>query len=169
MHPRAAELIHLLDLEPHPEGGYYRRIHRSESRVLREADGIGRRALTSIYYLLTEGSLSRWHRVCADEAWHHYEGAPLELLVFEADGSLTSSHRLGPLLEGDTPAYVVPAGWWQAARPLGAYSLVGCTVGPGFEFADFTLLADLPEEERPASPSFADFELFLPCPNCSLY
>ena len=161
MHPRAAELICLLDLEPHPEGGYYRRIHRSESRVLREADGTRRRALTSIYYLLTEGSLSRWHRVLADEAWHHYEGAPLELLGFAADVPHNFLHRLGPLQEGGSPAYVVPAGWWQAARPLGAYSLVGCTVGPGFEFEDFTLLADLPEEERPAYPSFLDFALFL--------
>jgi len=214
MHPRAEELIQQLNLEPHPEGGYYRRIHRSESRVLREADGTRRRALTSIYYLLTEGSLSRWHRVLADEAWHHYEGAPLELLGFAADVPLTFSHRLGPLQgnavdtaviptgrdcrypehrevnlvcppwqlgsgnpcrndeenlnstalplqEGDSPVYVVPAGWWQAARPLGAYSLVGCTVGPGFEFEDFTLLADLPEEERSAFPHFADFELFL--------
>jgi len=161
MHPRAEELIRLLDLEPHPEGGYYRRIYKSESLVLRGKDGIERRALTSIYFLLTEGCVSRWHRVNADEAWHHYEGAILELLSFSADGSVGFSHQLGPLLEGGSPAHVVPAGWWQAARPLGAYSFVGCTVGPGFEFEDFTLVAELPEESRPVPPVISDFALFL--------
>ena len=161
MHPRAEELIRSLDLEPHPEGGFYRRIHQSESRVLREADDAVRRALTSIYYLLPEGSISRWHRVFADEAWHHYEGAAVDLLSFAPDGSNALSQLLGPLQQGVAPACVVPAGWWQAARPLGAYVLVGCTVGPGFEFEDFTLLADLPEADRPAPSGFADFELFL--------
>lgn len=158
---RAEELIRLLDLEPHPEGGYYRRIYRSASRVRRVADGEERRALTSIYYLLTEGSLSRWHRVCSDEAWHYYEGEGLELLGFDANGAHAFKHLLAPLGQGGSPACVVPAGWWQAARPLGAYALVGCTVGPGFEFADFTLLADLPEQGQPKAPDFADFALFL--------
>jgi predicted cupin superfamily sugar epimerase len=161
MHPRAEALIGLLDLAPHPEGGFYRRIHQAETRVLREADGRGRRALTSIYYLLPEGSLSRWHRVLADEAWHHYEGAAVELLGFDGLGRRAFTHRLGPLPDGCAPAHVVPAGWWQAARPLGEYALVGCTVGPGFEFEDFTLLADVPAADRPAPPGLADFALFL--------
>ena len=161
MNPRALELIRLLDLRPHPEGGFYRRIHYSGNRVLRQSDRVKRRALTSIYYLLPEGACSRWHRVWADEAWHHYEGAPLELLSFAADGSNLSVHRLGPLDSGAAPVHVVPAGCWQAARSLGDYSLVGCTVGPGFEFEDFTLLSDLPESERPTPAGFADFLLFL--------
>ena len=152
---RPLELIRLLELEPHPEGGFYRRIYRSENSVLREADGVGRRALTSIFYLLTEGSHSRWHRVNADEAWHYYEGAALELLGFAADGTQAFAQQLGPLQQGGSPAHVVPANWWQAARTLGAYTLVGCTVGPGFEFEDFTLLADLPEADRPTPPDFA--------------
>ena len=159
--PRAKELIRLLDLEPHPEGGYYRRIYRSASRVLRVADGEERRALTSIYYLLPEGSLSRWHRVRSDEAWHYYEGEGLELLGFDETGAHPFRQILAPLGQGGSPAHVVPAGWWQAARPLGAYALVGCTVGPGFEFADFTLFADLPEPGRTRPPDIADFTLFL--------
>lgn len=161
MNPRTLELIHLLDLQPHPEGGFYRRVHGSDSRVLRLADQIERRALTTIYYLLPEGSISRWHRVVSDEAWHFYEGAPLELFSFAADGSKPSIHRLGPLEFDAMPVHVVPAGWWQAARSLGGYSLVGCTVGPGFEFEDFTLLADLPDSQRPIPFNVADFPLFL--------
>ncbi len=120
-----------------------------------------RRALTTIYYLLPEETCSRWHSVGADETWHHYEGALLELLSFAADGSSPCVYRLGPLADGASPVHVVPAGWWQAARTLGAYSLVGCTVGPGFEFEDFTLLADLPEGERPFPSGLADFALFI--------
>ncbi len=161
MHPRAQELIHLLELEPHPEGGFYRRIYRSNCLVLRKLDGNERRSLTSIYYLLTEGSLSRWHRVLADEAWHHYEGEALQLLSFAPDGYGPILQTLGPLQQGSQPAYVVPAGWWQAARPLGACVLVGCTVGPGFEFEDFTLLAQLPKQDRPKIPDIADFALFV--------
>jgi len=158
---RALELIRLLDLQPHPEGGFYRRIYASDSRVLRQSDQLERRALTSIYYLLPAGACSRWHRVLSEEAWHFYEGAPLELLSFAADGSGGSSLRLGTLAEGLSLAHVIPAGWWQAARSLGDYSLLGCTVGPGFEFEDFTLLADIPEAQRPTPPDLRDYTLFL--------
>lgn len=161
MEPRPLELIRLLNLQPHPEGGYYRQIYRSENQVLRGIDGVERRALTTIYFLLTAGSCSRWHKVLADEVWHHYEGAALELLSFPPDGANLVSHRLGPLAQGSSPVHVVPAGWWQAARPLGAYALVGCTVAPGFEFEDFTLLADLPEIDRAIPPNFAEFSQFL--------
>lgn len=161
MNERAEALIRLLNLHPHPEGGFYRRIHQSENRVFRSQDGIDRRALTTIYYLLPEGSISRWHAVEADEVWHFYEGAPLELLSFDARGSSLSMHQLGPLESGCSPVFVVPAGWWQAARSLGAYTLVGCTVGPGFEFEDFTLLADLPEAERPPQPKLPNFSSYL--------
>lgn len=139
---RAAELIALLGLEPHPEGGFYREVFRSASRVA--LDGRGERsALTTIYFLLPAGAQSRWHRVDSDEVWHFYEGDPLELLELDASGTTLARHRLGPIGEGNAaPVRTIPAGAWQAARPLGAYALVGCTVGPGFEFADFRMLAD---------------------------
>jgi uncharacterized protein len=152
MHPRAAELIASLDLRPHPEGGFYREIFRSGAQV-RPADGRGpRAALTTIYFLLPEGTFSRWHRVASDEVWHLYEGGPLELLQLSAPGHDLARHRLGPVGgDAEAPVHAVPAGTWQAARPASGragyagYALVGCTVGPGFEFADFCLLADDPE------------------------
>jgi predicted cupin superfamily sugar epimerase len=104
-----------------------------------------RAALTAIYFLLPEGAVSRWHRVASDELWHHYEGAPLELLQTPPDAPRLERFRLGPLADRQAPVHCVPAQWWQAARPLGAYTLVGCTVGPGFDFADFELLRDRPE------------------------
>ncbi|MEO8017164.1 MAG: cupin domain-containing protein, partial [Pseudomonadota bacterium] len=138
MHPRAAELITRLQLEPHPEGGYYREIFRS-SNLVSPADGRGpRAALTTIYFLLPAGIVSRWHRVAADEVWHLYEGGPLEVLSIDPACSTLSSHQL----EAHAPVCTVAAAHWQAARTSGDYALVGCTVGPGFDFADFTILAD---------------------------
>jgi predicted cupin superfamily sugar epimerase len=126
---------------PHPEGGYYREIWRGGLEV-EPADGRGgRAALTSIYFLLPAGAVSRWHRVRSDELWHHYEGAPLELLLVPPDEPRLERFRLGPLGPEQEPVRCVPARWWQAARSLGAYTLVGCTVGPGFEFSDFELLS----------------------------
>jgi len=143
MHPRAAELITALGLQPHPEGGFYREIYRSTAQVS-PADRRGARAaLTTIYYLLPEGTFGRWHQVASDEVWHHYEGGPLELLELNASGQTVLRHVLGPVGGGtEAPVYTVSAGIWQAARPLGQYAFVGCTVGPGFDFADFRLLAD---------------------------
>lgn len=143
MHPRAAELIAALNLRPHPEGGFYRQIFRSKVHVA-PMDGRGpRAALTTIYFLLTEGSFSRWHQVASDEVWHLYEGGPLELLELSASGQSVLRHRLGPVGNGtDAPVCTIGAGIWQAARPLGQYAFVGCTVGPGFDFADFRLLAE---------------------------
>jgi len=143
MHPRAAELIAVLGLQPHPEGGFYRQIFRSPVQVS-PMDGRGpRAALTTIYFVLPEGSFSRWHQVASDEVWHLYEGGPLELLELSAPGQSILRHRLGPVGSGtDTPVCTIGAGIWQAARPLGQYAFVGCTVGPGFDFADFRLLAD---------------------------
>ena len=146
MHPRAAELVATLDLRPHPEGGFYREIFRSTAQVT-PADGRGpRAALTTIYFLLAEGAVSRWHRVTSDEVWHLYEGGPLELLEFGASGGALVRHQLGPVGSGTgAPVCTIRAGMWQAARPLADYALVGCTVGPGFDFADFRLLADDPD------------------------
>lgn len=141
MHPRAATLIGDLALRPHPEGGHYREIFRSARQVVADGDRGPRSALTVIHFLLAAGETSRWHRVRSDEAWHLVEGGPLELLVIDEDLEHLERHVLAT--GGRTgPAAVVPAGAWQAARPLGQFALAGCTVGPGFEFDDFTLLRD---------------------------
>ena len=159
MHPRAAELIATLDLEPHPEGGFYREVFRSASQVT-PADHRGTRAaLTTIYFLLPEGSVSRWHQVTSDEVWHLYEGGPLELLELSASGHDLTRHRLGAVGDGGAPVCTIRAGNWQAARPLASYALVGCTVGPGFDFADFRLLSDnreLSTTVRAAYPEVAE-------------
>lgn len=140
MDPRARQLIAELELQPHPEGGYYRELFRSAARVQPTDARPVRAALTTIYFLLTAGAHSRWHRVASDEVWHLYEGGELELLI--ADEQLSDVRRvvLGKASQGVGPVFVVPAGWWQAARSLGSYTLVGCTVGPGFEFDDFSFL-----------------------------
>jgi uncharacterized protein len=133
MIPRVQDLIRDLGLAPHPEGGFYREVHRSPT-----PPGV-RPASTAIYFLLVHGQASRWHRVDAEEAWHHYEGDPLELLW--EDGTLVRA-ELGP----DRRLAVVPAHAWQAARPLGNYALLGCTVAPGFEFSGFSMMVDVPGE-----------------------
>ena len=149
MHPRVDELINLLRLEPHPEGGLFRRIYRSQLMVTPSDSRGPRVALTVIYFLLVQGGVSRWHRVTSDEAWHWYEGYPLELFTAPSDTGVIRSSLLGPLAGTASPQLVVPAGHWQAARASGAYTLVGCSVGPGFEYSDFNLLTALPEHGRP--------------------
>jgi predicted cupin superfamily sugar epimerase len=144
MHSRAAELIRILGLRPHPEGGHYAQMYRSSSRVRPLERDAERPSLTTIYFLLAAGEHSRWHRVLSDEVWHYYEGDPLELLRFDDRGGLHRV-RLGPVAHETRPVAVIPAGSWQAARPSGAYTLGGCTVGPGFDFADFTLAVDAPD------------------------
>lgn len=130
----AAEVIALLDLQPHPEGGHYRETFRDP----REVDG--RSVGTAIYFLLAEGERSHWHHIDAAELWHFYEGAPLELEV--VDGTSRRVVTLGPdIVAGQRPQGVVPAGAWQAARTLGAWTLVGCTVAPGFDFSTFEMAA----------------------------
>ena len=148
MDARAAELIQILGLRPHPEGGHYREVFRSK-------------ALTSIYFLLAAGEQSRWHRVMADEAWHFYEGDPLDLMWLNPSGSDCTRRVLGPVSKAHAPVHVVPAGCWQAARPSGAYTLVGCSVGPGFEFADFALLADHAAEADALRRRFPDLAALL--------
>jgi uncharacterized protein len=130
----ADEVVRRLDLKPHPEGGFYRETFRDERR-----DGAGRAASTAIYYLLGTGDVSEWHRVDAAEIWHFYAGAPL-VLTMSTNGHDAAAHRLGPdLARGERPQLVVPAGWWQTATSLGAWTLVGCTVAPGFRFEGFEL------------------------------
>lgn len=141
----AGRLVSELGLVPHPEGGFYGEVHRSEA-VVHPADGRGARAaLTSIYFLLPADAVSRWHRVLSDEVWHFYEGAPLDLWTASPDIQQVRRKRLGKLDSGQQPVITVPGNCWQAARSTGNYSLVGCTVGPGFDFSDFALAADVPQ------------------------
>ena len=122
----ADDLIRQLGLQPHPEGGYFRETFRDGNT--------GRAHSTAIYFLLKQGQASRWHRVDAAEVWHYYRGAPLELKIGK------TLVRLGPgIAAGEMPQAVVPPGAWQAARSLGDYTLVGCTVAPGFEFSKFEM------------------------------
>jgi predicted cupin superfamily sugar epimerase len=126
----ADSLIAALGLAPHPEGGHFRETFRDT------AGPNGRSLSTAIYFLLRKGEFSKWHRIDAVEVWHWYKGAPLELLVKSTPHDPSQRRILGPRLEnGERPQQVVPAGTWQSARSLGDYSLVGCTVAPGFEFA----------------------------------
>jgi len=128
----ADDVIRLLDLKPHPEGGHFRETFRDPRRIE------GRAASTAIYYLLARGERSHWHHVDAAEVWHYYAGAPLALSI--AEQRRTASVRLGAdIAAGERPQAIVPAGAWQAAESLGDWTLVGCTVAPGFEFAGFTL------------------------------
>jgi predicted cupin superfamily sugar epimerase len=132
----AADLIRLLELRPHPEGGHFRETFRD----LRTIDG-GRAASTAIYFLLARGERSHWHRVDAVEVWHYYAGAPLTLEI--AEGGQRTAVALGPdIAAGERPQGIVPAGAWQAAQSLGDWTLVGCTVAPGFEFAGFELAVE---------------------------
>jgi uncharacterized protein len=144
MSPRADELIAFLGLRRHPEGGYYGEVHRSISLV-HPLDGRGARsALTAIYFLLARSDVSRWHRVLSDEVWHFCEGSPLQLWMADSAAESISRVQLGELAGDRRPLGTVPGGCWQAARSTGDYTLVGCTVGPGFDFNDFTLAVDCP-------------------------
>jgi uncharacterized protein len=127
------DIIRLLSLTPHPEGGHYCETFRDSL-----AAESGRAASTAIYFLLREGEISRWHRVDAAEVWHWYAGAPLSLIIVE-DGSRRAVRLGTDLPAGERPQAVVPAQAWQQAQSLGAWTLVGCTVAPGFEFAGFEL------------------------------
>lgn len=137
MSAEADALVRTLGLVAHPEGGHYRETYRHHA-----ADG-GRGAVTAIYYLLKAGERSAWHRVKdAVEIWHYYGGSPLALRV-AAEGGDTVEHRLGlDIAGGARPQAVVPAGAWQNAESLGAWTLVGCTVAPAFVFATFELAPD---------------------------
>ena len=128
----ARDIIATLGLERHPEGGWY-------IQSFKDAAGSGERPQsTAIYYLLEAGDLSHWHRVDAVEIWHYYAGAPLTLRV--SDGSEVQEQRLGPdILRGERPQFVVPRGVWQSAVSTGDWTLVGCTVAPGFQFSGFEL------------------------------
>src|SRR5262245_3643775 len=141
MDARVQQLIDLLDLRPHPEGGFYRETFRSDQALTLAPGGAPHSAATAIYFLLPAGVFSAFHVIHnADEIWHHYGGDPVEIHMISPDGE----HRcavLGPVLqEGEQPQVAVPNGTLQAAVPRGAaFALCGCTVSPGFDFADFEM------------------------------
>jgi predicted cupin superfamily sugar epimerase len=137
----ADEIVRLLGLEPHPEGGHFRETFRDAP------EGGGRAHSTAIYYLLKRGERSHWHRVDATEVWHFYAGAPLSLGI-APEGGAHEAVTLGPdLAAGERPQAVVPARAWQSAESLGEWTLIGCTVAPGFEFAGFEMA---PKDWEPA-------------------
>jgi hypothetical protein len=128
----ADAIIELLQMQPHPEGGYF-------AETFRDPEGGSRAHSTAIYYLLKEGERSHWHRVDATEIWHWYAGGPLALSLCK-DGGTPETRMLGQNLDaGERPQVVIPANVWQAAEPLGLWTLVGCTVAPGFEFSGFEM------------------------------
>ena len=130
----AADVIRLLDLAPHPEGGHFRETFR-DARLEN-----GRAMSTAIYFLLARGERSRWHRVDAAELWHYHAGAPLVLEIAAGEQGPVRRVTLGSdLAGGERPQGIVPAHHWQAAQSLGEWTLVGCTVAPGFEFAHFEM------------------------------
>lgn len=145
----AKEIVRLLDLAPHPEGGWFRETFRDA------APAGGRAHSTAIYYLLEAGDVSHWHRVTdAVEVWHWYAGGPLALTL-SPDGHDAEAFRLGPeLATGQRPQVMVPANCWQTAESLGAWTLCGCTVAPGFEFAGFEMAPDgwVPRPRAPRKP-----------------
>jgi predicted cupin superfamily sugar epimerase len=157
MHAR--DIITKLSLQPHPEGGWFREIYRSSERV-RGPNG-ERSAVTTIYYLLEQGQISRWHVVGADETWHFYQGAPLELLAYDASSQALTKHLLDTPGGASEPVAVVRAGVWQAALSQGAYSLLGCTVAPGFEFADFRFVSSLADHQRHFAHALSGWEHLL--------
>lgn len=132
---RADDIIAALVMQPHPEGGWY-------VQTFRDEHGGERGHSTAIYYLLRSGERSHWHRVRdAAEVWHYYAGAPLALRR-SSDGQASDTVVLGTdLAKGERPQAIVPAGWWQAAESLGDFTLVGCTVSPGFQFSSFEMAA----------------------------
>lgn len=130
----ARNIVSMLGLAPHPEGGWYRETWRSSERIGERAIG------TAIYFLLEAGQASQWHQVDADEFWLWHAGAPLELRLADANGANAQSIALGPdVLTGEQPQVLIPAGCWQATTAHKGWALVSCFVAPGFEFAGFKL------------------------------
>ena len=140
----ARQIIQLLGLQPHPEGGWYAETWRADAPTGERAVG------TSIYYLLEAGDVSHWHRVDATEIWHWYAGGPLSLTL-SPNGHDAEAMLLGPeLAAGQRPQRIVPKDWWQTATSMGAWTLVGCTVSPGFQFEGFEMA---PPDWRPTPRS----------------
>ena len=134
-----AELVAKLGLAPHPEGGFFRETYRAAESFTPAAIGAPRAVSTAILYLLNAGDKSRLHRIKSDELWHHYLGGGLRLTQLLPGGKIEETLIGADLAAGHKLQHAVPAGAWFGAEPLGAFALVGCTVAPGFDFADFEL------------------------------
>jgi len=156
---RVRALIDKLGLEPHPEGGSFREIYRASDRV-QTTRGV-RSAITAIYYLLERNQASRWHIVQSDEIWHFYEGSALELLGYDPEKRALVRYVLGNTTHDHQRVAVIRSGVWQAARSLGDCSLVGCSVGPGFEFEDFSFVANFPQHRMHFEDELAAFASLL--------
>ena len=130
----ADQIIKFLQLQPHPEGGWYKQTWKSEDTLSGRASG------TSIYFLLKAGEISHWHKIDSVEIWHYYDGSPLILRIANEDNTEIATKILGPnLAKSQSPQILVNKNLWQSAETTGDYTLVGCTVSPGFEFSKFTL------------------------------
>ena len=154
----AQEIIDDLGLQPHPEGGYYKEVYRSEMKLHSSPVDAQRNALTCIYFLLVKGQISRFHKVRHDEVWNFYLGDPLRLI------DLSSNHKseflLGDYQNSLDAQHTIKADHWQAAETTGEYSFVGCTVAPGFDFADFYFLRDH-EDCQPLSYQYPALQPFI--------
>ena len=145
MNKKSSEIIKQFKLVPHPEGGWFREILRSESYVIRK-DGEKRNNITGIYYLLLKNEISTWHRVnSADEIWIYLKGAPLNLWRLDDDDKELKKLRI----DSNNPIEMIPSGYWQAAKSCGKYTLTSCCVGPGFDFSDFEMLKNKNPSLRP--------------------
>lgn len=149
MDKKVKSLIKLLSLSRHPEGGYYRETFRSKIKIKSPRNKETRNVATNIYFLLPAGEASRFHMVLHDEIWHFYEGSPLELIEASPDGLSISKTLLGKNKNNTRYNHCVKGGNWQAAYSTGNYSLLGCTVAPGFSFDDFRFLRN--EQETRAA------------------
>ena len=140
--PTIDELVKQLGLLPHPEGGFYAETYRSAGGNSLSGEMQGYRSYsTAIYFLLTKGNFSALHRIKSDEVWHFYLGDPVHVHSISPEGAYHCIALGNHFSRGEVPQYVVPAGWWFGSESVGeiGYSLVGCTVAPGFDFADFEL------------------------------
>ncbi len=145
MDKKSSEIINQFKLLPHPEGGWFREVLRSESYLIRK-DGEKRNNITGIYYLLRKNEISAWHRFnYDDEVWIYLQGAPLNLWCLDHGNKDLRRLRL----DSNNPIEMIPAGYWQAAKSSGAFTLASCCVGPGFEFSDFDMLRNLDHYLRP--------------------
>jgi uncharacterized protein len=175
---RPQEIIQSIGLQPHPEGGWFKETYRSSQTVSSPVHGATRSSLTDIHFMLEQGQISRFHRVEHDEIWYWHEGDDLELVLWDAldIGATPRVITLGSLLTKDVISsessamtahksksqpkvykFIVPAGIWQAARPLGEYTLVSCAVAPGFDFEDFRFMEIQESEEfKSLYPEFID-------------
>ncbi|KAB2880119.1 cupin domain-containing protein [bacterium] len=133
----ADDLISILKLQPHPEGGAFRETYRS---IIPAQVRDVRSVCTAIYFLIRQSQTTAWHRVKSDEIYHFYYGAPIELALISPDGNFSKHILCTDVKSGERPQIMVPANYWQSARSLGAFTLIGCTVSPGFDFLDFEMI-----------------------------